>query len=298
VINLSFIISTRNRLPYLKITLGRLIETLGKDEEVIVVDGDSEDGTKEYLSDLFKYKKIQQFISEPDKNQAHGWNKAMLLAKGLIIKKIIDDDVFDYNSIRICKNYLLSNPKIDVLISNDLSASIFNPEEINKNSRLTQFKNWAKGGSKSFTFGDVHMLIRKSSLSFLGLYNAGYIMMDWEYALRISYLRAHIVYYTGYNALSVAHPNTITSTQTGKEVENQSKKALIFYDYEGDHANISYWSKFKIFLGKTLFTQRHNKKGFVPVAINNELAYELLYKSILELNAKGSFTFLDSKKID
>lgn len=299
VFKLSYIISTYNRLTFLQITLAKLLENLDKFEEIVVVDGDSNDGTKEYLQKLFEEGKIHQYVSEPDRNQAHGWNKAMLLAKGQIIKKIIDDDVFDYNCIRKCKEYMLENPDVDLVISNDLSTNIFDPKNINRNSRLSYFEDWVRGKSKSFTFGDVHMLIRKASLSILGLYNTNYTMMDWEYALRVSYLKAHIVYFTGYNALSVAHPNTITSNQITKDIKNQSKRALTFYEYAGDNADISYWSKIKIFTGKFLFTQKLNKEGNNQIiASNNEQIYKLLYECILEINSRENFIFLNPKKID
>ena len=87
--DLSFIIATCNRLSFLKITLQKLIDELQPDEEIVVVDGNSTDGSKEYLQQLFNEGKIHQFISEPDKNQAHAWNKAMLMAQGIVIKKII-----------------------------------------------------------------------------------------------------------------------------------------------------------------------------------------------------------------
>jgi len=163
--DLSFIIATCNRLSFLKITLQKLIDELQPDEEIVVVDGNSTDGSKEYLQQLFNEGKIHQFISEPDKNQAHAWNKAMLMAKGAIIKKIIDDDVFCYKAIRECKSYMLLNPGVDVMISNDLESNLYNYKSIQKLSRLSQFKKWNKGITPSFTFGDVHMLVRKSTLA-------------------------------------------------------------------------------------------------------------------------------------
>src|ERR1700733_655283 len=120
--NLSYIFATRNHLAFLKITLEILLQELQSDEEIVVVNGNSTDGTKEYLQQLFEAGKIHQFISEPDRNQAHAWNKAILLAKGVIIKKIIDDDVFSYKAIRECKNYMLLNSAIDVMLSNDLES--------------------------------------------------------------------------------------------------------------------------------------------------------------------------------
>jgi|GEM_PF-5677686 len=68
--SISYIIATRNRLPFLKITLEKLIGELLQDEEIVVVDGNSNDGSKEYLQTLFGEGKIHQFITEPDKNQS------------------------------------------------------------------------------------------------------------------------------------------------------------------------------------------------------------------------------------
>src|SRR5258707_2805983 len=106
---LSFIISTKNRLTFLKILFAHLLPVLKPDEEIVVVDSKSTDGSAEYLQDLFSSKKIHQFTSEPDKNQAHGWNKALLMAKGTIIKKLIDDDVHNISAIRECRDFMLQN---------------------------------------------------------------------------------------------------------------------------------------------------------------------------------------------
>jgi len=266
---------------------------LQADEEIVVVDGNSTDGSKHYLQTLFNEGKIHQYISEPDKNQAHAWNKAMLMAKGDIIKKIIDDDVFCYKAIRECKNFMLQNPAIDVVISNDLGTSLHDYKNIQKLSRLPQFKKWEKGLSPSFTFGDVHLLIRRSSLAHIGLYNTAFVMMDWEYSLRISYLKANIAYYTGYNALSVGHPQTVSSLKNKKLTEEQGKRGCVFYEYEGDGAEIRPWSKIKIYAGKRLkpLTAKGIKTADQPVE-DIGAVYDYLYRYISELNNSQDFTFI------
>ncbi len=290
---LSYLVVTRNRLPFLKITLEKLINELQPDEEIVAVDGNSADGSKEYLQQLFEEGKIHQFISEPDHNQAHGWNKAMLMAKGILIKKIIDDDVFCYSAIRECKNFMLLNPLVDVVISNDLSSTLNTHKNIRKLSRLHEFEKWKRGLVPSFTFGDVHLLIRRSSLSYIGLYNTAYVMMDWEYSLRISYLKSNIVYYTGYNALSVAHHQTVSSLKNNKLINEQGKKGGIFYEYAGDGAGVTYWSKLKIFIGNRIYGQKQSSDKN-----NNEedvrLIYDYYYNYLSELNKSGSFIFLES----
>jgi glycosyltransferase involved in cell wall biosynthesis len=293
-IALSYIIATRNRLPFLTITLEKLIRELLEDEEIVVIDGNSADGTKEYLLQLYNEGKIHRFISEPDKNQAHAWNKAMLMANGKVIKKIMDDDVFCYSAIRQCKGYMLQNPEVDIVISNDLASSLHDFENIQKQSRLPQFKKWKEGIVPSFTFGDVHMLIRRSSLSYIGLYNTAFVMMDWEYSLRISYLKANIVYYTGYNALNVAHPQTVTSLKSNKLIEEQGKRGSVFYEYEGDRAEIGLWSEIKIFAGRLLHNVKRPNGPSVMPAANIKSVYDFYYKYIAEINSSQTFSFLET----
>jgi glycosyltransferase involved in cell wall biosynthesis len=289
---LSYIIVTRNRLSFLKFTLKRLIAELQTDEEIVVVDGDSTDGTQLYLQQLFDSGKIHRFISEPDYNQAHGWNKAMLMARGTIIKKIIDDDVYCYEAIRKCKTYMLQNPLVDVVISNDLSSQLQHYTVVHKHSRLSQFNSWKNSLIPSFTFGDVHILIRRSSLAYIGLYNPSFTMMDWEYSLRISYLKANIVYYTGYNALTVGHPQTISSLVNKKTIAEQGKRGSFFYEYAGDGSEISYWSRLKIFAGNFIY----KIKGSEPLALVNEKdiieTYNYYYNYIAECNTLITFSFI------
>jgi glycosyltransferase involved in cell wall biosynthesis len=292
--DLSYIVATRNRLPFLKITLERLINELQSAEEIIVVDGNSTDGSKEYLQQLFEKGKIHQFISEPDKNQAHAWNKAMLMAKGTLIKKIIDDDVFCYEAIKKCKGYMLQNPQVDVLISNDLETSLSDHQKIQKRTRKPQFEKWRNGFVPSFTFSDVYLMIRRSSLSYIGLYNTSYTMMDWEYSLRISYLKANIAYYTGYTAINVSHPQTVTSLINRRLINEQSRRAEAFYEYSGDRADISYWSEFKILVGKTLNYNKGVSNNTENEQEVNDLTsvYDYLYDHLSKINETENYTFL------
>jgi len=295
--NLSYIVSTRNRLPFLQITMQKLMEALQPDEEIVVVDGNSTDGSKEYLQQLFNAGSIHQFISEPDKNQAHGWNKALLMAKGSIIKKIIDDDVFCYPAINKCKQYMLQNADVDVVISNDLGCSLTNHNNIQRSGRQPQFEKWKAGLTPTFTFGDVHMLIRRSALAYIGLYNTSFIMMDWEYSLRISHSKSNICYFTGYNALSVSHPQTVSALKNSDTISAQGKKAAVLYDYAGDDAEISLWSKIKIFIGKRIY-RSDSKSG--DITENNlpdiQTIYNSLYGYINELNKRKEALFIESHK--
>jgi glycosyltransferase involved in cell wall biosynthesis len=296
LINLSYIIATRNRLPFLKITLEKLINAVQADEEIVIVDANSTDGSREYLQGLFEAGSIHQFLSEPDKNQAHGWNKALLMAKGTLIKKIIDDDVFCYDAIRECKNHMLQHADVDVVISNDLGCSVYTYKDVQKFSRLSQFEKWRSGATQTFTFGDVHMLIRQSALANIGLYNTSFIMMDWEYSLRISQSKASICYYTGYNALSVSHPESVSSLKNTQLISEQGKKAAIFYNYAGDGSEISAWSRIKIFVGKLIYRDKtvlDNDEKIDPKDL--PAIYNYLYGVINDLNRTEEGIFIEGQ---
>ncbi|PWS31689.1 glycosyltransferase [Pedobacter paludis] len=287
--NISYIISTRNRLPFLKITLEKLIDILQNDEEIVVIDGNSTDGSKEYLDNLFERKKIHQYISEPDENQAHGWNKAMLLARGILIKKIIDDDVFEYNAIRKCADFMLQNPNYDLCISNSLTANLLDSITISKNTRLNEFKHWRKGVTKSFSFSDVYLLIRRNALSKTGLFNTQFVMMDWEFSLRASYLQCKIVYYTGYTAMSVNTPGNITSKVSKETLKKEGEIGILAYEYEGDNSNISIYSKLKIKIGKIVYKRSENSKN---QSINFSEVYPNLYKTLEETEFQSDKNFI------
>ncbi len=290
--NISYLVATRNRLPFLKITLEKLLRELKDDEEIVVVDGNSTDGAKEYLQNLFDRGKIHQFISEPDHNQAHAWNKAMLMANGIIIKKIIDDDVFCYSAIRECKNLMLSNPEIDVCISNCLRTGLDQLSYINMASRLPEFNQWKAGEITCFTFSDAYLLIRRSALTYIGLYDTQFRMMDWEYALRCSYLKAKIAYYTGCTVLTVDTPGNITSGATKAILKTEARIGKAKYGYKGDFADIPVWSKIKITIGKAINYQKHKESQPIPALDDLPQVYDSLYLKLAQYNKEHQGGFL------
>ena len=294
--NISYLICTRNRLPFLQILLPRLLSVKLPNEEIVVVDGDSTDGSREYLQQLFDQNKIDQFVSEPDRNQAHGWNKAFLMARGAIIKKLIDDDVHDIPAIRECLSFMLSRPDIDICISNCLEANLSEPAVTKKKSRVSYFENWKAGHVKTFTFSDVSMLIRRSALSFIGLYDTQFKMLDWEYSLRCTYLNAKIAYYTGYNAISVTTPGNVTSSATKKQLKYEGMLAKAKYDYPGDEHFIPMYSRIKIWLGWTIYRlsgkNTSDQNQVLPVETELEKIYADYYRQLVELNKADTYKFI------
>jgi glycosyltransferase involved in cell wall biosynthesis len=298
-IEISWIIATRNRRERLQWNIEKLLEKITSNEEIIVIDGNSNDDTEKYLSSLYQLGKIQKYIRGKDRNQAHAWNKGMLAANGKYIKKIIDDDVFDIESIRKCVEKMNEIPESDICISEDMSMDILNPETVFRHTRYHEFLNWKSNIYPSFTFGDVHLIIRRSSLALIGLYDTSFIMMDYEYSLRISYCGAGILFYTGCNALSINSKNTITANTSRKQLLKEGIRANAMYEYSGDQSQISNWSKIKIFIGKkrdTLFRNFKESGSKLNESITIETInknYNIAHNRLIQENIKnpGKFDF-------
>lgn len=62
--------------------------------EHLIIDGNSTDGTREYLEEAFKKKEISTFISEPDHGIYDAMNKGVRLARGKVIVFLNSDDEF------------------------------------------------------------------------------------------------------------------------------------------------------------------------------------------------------------
>jgi glycosyltransferase involved in cell wall biosynthesis len=220
-ITLSYILTTYNKLPFLKESLGRAISNIQPDEEIVVTDGGSTDGTREYLEDLYRQGKIHQFVSERDFGESHGTNKALLLARGNIIKLLTDDDVFNFQEIRRCRDFLIHHPEIDFLSTNGVTVHWDTPSV----PRLAQYTNdfiSHREQKKPFGFCGLGWMWRKNSLPLLGFMNPSFIRMDAEYSLRITASKARIAWYTGIVWARLLHPYSNAKKQR-QQINKETK---------------------------------------------------------------------------
>ncbi len=222
-ISLSYILATRNKLPYLKGTLEKIIANRTTNDEILVADGDSSDGTKDYLDNLKNSGKIDYYISEKDAGLAHALNKLCLKANGELIKYLSDDDAFDFDVIKKCRDFMLSNPSIDLVNTN--GGSLNNPsrtltekdpEQIVRSlDYLDPFKIWQKNHTP-FYFCDLGVLFRKDSLPVVGMWNSLFPGPDIEFSLRVSAGKSKLAWYTGYSYVNISNPKSISLTQMKK----------------------------------------------------------------------------------
>lgn len=217
---LSYLLTTYNKLPYLKQVVERLVAARQPDEEIVVCDGGSTDGTPAYLQELFEAGKIQQFVSERDKGEAHGFNKAMLRAKGELLKLITDDDAFCYPAIAEARAFMLAHPEVDVLTGNTGLIHIEKLDIVTLYDDVADnFRRWLDHQEVVWLIG-LPLIIRRTSLAITGLFNTGVVQVDTEFTYRI----------TGLKGVSLAWSTAIISTrlenpQSNYRVMNQGNNS-------------------------------------------------------------------------
>ena len=186
---LSYFLTTYNKLPYLKVMMKELLEQKTEDEEIVVVDGGSTDGTVTFLEQLLKENKIQKFISEKDEGEAHGTNRAILMCEGELLKLLTDDDVYNYAVIRKIKTFMLQNKEFDLVGTNMSYFSLSEPHKLTLKDFYADFDDWKKKEVKRFWFNGQVFMMRKKSISYLGLFDTSVKNIDTEFSLRVSSLQ-------------------------------------------------------------------------------------------------------------
>jgi len=236
-VRLSYLITTFNKLKYLKITLPFLLENVREDEEIVITDGGSTDGSQEYLSGLYKDGKIHQYVSERDAGEADGFNKGILMAKGKFIKPLTDDDLFELDGIRKCVGYMLSNGEVDLMGMGGISYdSALDSYESSIASDTLLFEAYRRG-KRPFAISGLGVLFRKHSISKIGLYGVNYKRVDMEFWLRSSSNRNLKMAYAPVNAYCwIANMDSNSfSTVAQKRMEMESYNLVYYFQnaYDG-----------------------------------------------------------------
>lgn len=209
MIDLTYVVSSKNRVDRLSELLRDLCANKRSCDEVIVVDGDSNDGTVEVVRRLVDSGDVNVFVSEADAGEAHALNKGMLLAQGELIKVLTDDDVFNWRAIRDCCSFMLAQPEIEVLGSNGLGTDYASDPIWVRMSYEPEYREWLASGTP-FDFSGLGLLIRRAALPHLGLFHSSLTYVDYEYTLRITSARNGLAWYTGFVWARLAHADSAT----------------------------------------------------------------------------------------
>ena len=136
--------------------------------EYIVIDGNSNDGTKEILK---KYKdKIDTLVIENDKGIWDAMNKGLSLAKGEIVGFLNADDFYYPGALRLV-NYYFTNKNVDFLFGS-----------VKKYRIMYGYKPWMIKWSFGFyTSHSVGFFIKLTKHKEVGNYNLNFLSSDLDF---------------------------------------------------------------------------------------------------------------------
>jgi len=232
----SYVVTTYNKLPYLQQVMERLVATRQPDEEIVVADGGSKDGTPDYLRGLYESGKIQQFVSERDKGESHGFNKCMLMARGEVVKIITDDDAFDYTAIRAAANFMLEHSDVDVMMGYTGLLHLENMTHISLYEDVADnFKRWLNNKEPVWMIG-LPMLIRRTSLALTGLFNTGVVQMDTEFTYRITSLNVNLAWIDQALSVRIENPQSNFRVMGRQTSQGEVDRMRYFYDKRIGHS--------------------------------------------------------------
>lgn len=117
-VQLSIITAVYNNVLFIRECIENVIDQNCKLIEHIIIDGGSEDGTKEVIEGYARRCKHIRWISEKDFGQSHAINKGLQMAKGHIVSLLNVDDYYEPNVFQEVLSIFNDNPDCNMLIGN------------------------------------------------------------------------------------------------------------------------------------------------------------------------------------
>ncbi len=215
----SYVMATKNRAKFLDKAFQNVRQFKTDRDELIVVDGNSIDGTKEIINSHKTL--IDKLIIEDDKNVAHALNKGFMAASGKYVKQLCDDDLIDPQEMERALRYMDEHPEIDLLVCGGIKETpqgriLINAPDTYGNSVEDVFKYGSCGT------GFIH---RKDSFAKFGLINTDYVAIDREYALRLISQGGMVRFFPGKHYLHGVHPES--TSIIGLDKWNSDNEKLI-----------------------------------------------------------------------
>jgi glycosyltransferase involved in cell wall biosynthesis len=213
-IRVSYVVATKNRAPFVRAALPLWASVKGPQDELVVVDGGSTDGTYECLRDA-PAGLVDQLVHEPDRSEAHAINKGFLLARGRYLKTLTDDDIYFPEALSKAYQVLDEHLEIDVLVGGGESVD----KALDPANQRPHFFQWypdginLAGDCAFVTMNGLGAIIRRRSLAVTGLLDPRHLHADTSFFTQatvrgacIRYLRLKVYrHQVGRQSLSFAH---------------------------------------------------------------------------------------------
>jgi glycosyltransferase involved in cell wall biosynthesis len=229
-VRVSYLITTRNRAEFLQRTLDNVREFITPEDELIIFDAASTDDTPKVIErnkDI-----VSLFVSEPDRGEAHGFNKAILASSGRIIKFLTDDDYFYPEAMHRLIEILDSSPEIDALISGG-EAYVFDKKT--KEPKLLKYSYLPPEYSLidnfnlnlNFVFCGLGFVLKRKAIEVAGLLDTSFISVDLEYIARLTFSSLQFKYANINSFKHYRHPHS--SSLSFEHAQNETCRLKLKY---------------------------------------------------------------------
>lgn len=264
----SYILVTKNRARLLKKALEMAKKLKGRNDELIVVDGNSTDGTTKVIKSFGKI--VDKYICEGDIGPTHAANKAIMISNGKYIKLISDDDIFYEKSMAMAILVLEKYSEIDVLVCGGVSYNkitksyhtFYKPPGTNFGKNIDDIFNYKISG--------VGLIIKRSVFSKVGLFPANSLISDAQFIANC-FLNGAVVKYCRIKLFKFNIHGSNTSLNP--------KISRLLYDNVRDHAS-------KKLLLRYAFNWYLNRYPVLKLFFLPLILPMMLIKSTLRLNTQ------------
>lgn len=156
-----------------------------KDVEYIIVDGNSNDGTKEIIkanNDL-----IDKWISEPDKGIYDAMNKAIKMATGEVVGILNSDDFYSSSNVISQVAKAFNDSSVDAVFGD---LVFVDPNNLKKVVRRYSSAKWSpEKFARGFMPAHPTFFVRRKYYEQIGLFKTDYkIAADYELLIRFLYV--------------------------------------------------------------------------------------------------------------
>ncbi len=175
----TLVVITRNRASIIARAIPGWKNLKGPQDELIVVDGGSTDGTYEALLGA-EPGLIDVLIHELDRSEGHAINKGFLAARGRYLLSIGDDDHYFRDALETAYRAMDEHPEIDLLMTGGESID----QIADQGNTRAFFYQWYPDGAKlnaGFEFVTMNgcgMILRRSALPIIGLFDPRHLHAD------------------------------------------------------------------------------------------------------------------------
>jgi len=209
----SIIMASYNQVKFIQQAIESVVNQTYQNYELIIVDGNSTDGSKDIINKYKSNEKIK-IVIENDKGLYHARNKGLLIATGDVIGFLNTDDYYELDALNKMNYAFHVNAEYDVIYGFINAVDRFG-KFIRQNGNYDFNKE--KQIKEYIALPDQSTFFRKKYLARIGLYDSTFtIVADWDFwqramvlNLKFIYLNEHIANYRHYDETLTFNPKYI-----------------------------------------------------------------------------------------